>query len=230
VMTDYLNWLAALNLIGANDKQQQLGNFHGQGFSTCLLRTALTDSQCRAMFFDEQANPRPKDYYLEYGRRAMLALLNDKIGPFDRYRYNLLDQQWQQALTTGASPELAQVAGITTANQNYQAILSQLIGDVYDITWWASGMLDAGKELQAMTQFLAGRDPASLRKDPAFVSQRASLQAKMAKVIGASKTRFDEPWGLVCLFWAAGSPSASARIVTSTNTLDLKTNQQALSA
>jgi hypothetical protein len=25
-------------------------------------------------------------------------------------------------------------------------------------------------------------------------------------MIKASKTRFDEPWGMVCLFWAGGSP------------------------
>jgi len=219
VMTDYLNWLVALNLITTSDKQQLLGSFHGQGFSTCLLRTAFTDAQCRSMFFDGQNNLRPEAYYVEYGRRAMMALLNDKMGPFDRYRYTLLNQQWQQAYKTGPSPELAQVAGITTANPNYQAILSQLIGDVYDIAWWASGMLDAGQELQAMITFLAGRDPVSLRNDHAFAMQRASLQKKMAKVIGSSKTRFAEPWGLVCLFWAAGSQGASAKLVTSALTL-----------
>jgi hypothetical protein len=227
VMADYLNWLVALNLMSPSDKQQLLESFHGQGFSTCLLRTALTDDQCRSMFFDEQGNLRPEAYYLDYGRRALMALLNDKVGPFDRYRYNLLDQQWQQALETGASPQLAQVAGITTANPNYQAILSQLIGDVYDITWWASGMVEAGRQLQSMISFLAGRDPASLRNDPAFEIQRGALQNKMAKVVGRSKTRFDEPWGLVSLFWAAGSPAASARVVTSTITLQVATGRKA---
>jgi hypothetical protein len=229
-MTDYLNWLLALNLITASDKQQFLGRFHGQGFSTCLLRTALTNDQCRSMFFDERNNLRPEAYYLDYGRRAMMALMNDKIGPFDRYRYTLLDQQWQLALKAGPSPELAQVAGIATTNPNYQAILSQLIGDVYDITWWASGMVDAGKELQSMIAFLSGRDPISLRNDHAFKMQRSDLQNKMAKVVGRSKTRFAEPWGMVCLFWAAGSRGASARLVTSTTTLDVATGPRALTA
>ena len=219
VMTDYLNWLVALGLITANDKQQLLGSFPGQGFSTCLLRTALSDAQCRSMFFDDQGKLRPEDYYLDCGRRAMMALLNDQLEPFDRYRYALLDQQWQQALDTGPSPELAQVAGITIADSNYQAILSQLMGDVYDITWWASGMVQAGKELQSMITFLAGRDPVSLRNDHAFDMQRASLQKKMAKVIGGSKTRFEEPWGMVSLYWAAGSQGASAKLVTSSITL-----------
>ncbi len=219
VLTDYLNWLVALNLITVGDKQQLLASVPSQGFSTCLLRTSMTDAQCRTMFFDEQNNLRPEGYYLEYGRRAMMALLNDKVGPFDQYRYALLNQQWKQALDTGASPGLAQVAGITTENPNYQAILSQLIGDMYDITWWASGMVDAGKQLQSMITFLAGRDPASLKNDPAFAAQRANLQKKMAKVVGTSKARFEEPWGLVSLYWAAGSQGASAKLVTSAITL-----------
>ena len=219
VLTDYLNWMVALDLITVAEKQQLLGSISSQGFSTCLLRTELTDAQCRSMFFDAQGNLRPEAYYLDIGRRAMLALLNDKVGPFDQYRYALLDQQWQQALETGASPQLAQVAGITSANSNYQAILSQLIGDVYDITWWASGMVDAGNQLQTMIQFLAGRDAASLKSDPAFDTQRGNLQKKIAKVIGSSKTRFEEPWGMVSLYWAAGSQGASARLVTSVITL-----------
>jgi hypothetical protein len=219
ILTDYFNWLVALGLITAVEKQQLLGSTASQGFSSCLLRTALTDAQCRSMFFDQQGNLRPEAYYLDCGRRAMMALLNDKVGPFDQYRYALLDQQWQQALETGPSPQLAQVAGITSANSNYEMILSQLIGDVYDITWWASGMVDAGNQLQTMIQFLAGRDPASLKNDPAFDTQRGDLQKTMAKVIGSSKTRFEEPWGMVSLYWAAGSQGASARLVTSGVTL-----------
>jgi hypothetical protein len=230
VMTDYLNWLVALGLITAGDKQKLLENFHEQGLSTCLLRTTLTDAQCRSMFFDERGDLRPEEYYLNFGRRAMMALLNDKIGPFDRYRYALLDQQWQDALETGPSPQLAEVAAITTANPNYQAILSQLIGDVYDITWWASGMVDAGKQLQSMITFLAGRNPISLRNDPDFATQRAALQKKMAKVIGNSKARFEEPWGMVSLFWAAGSQGASARLATPTMTLTRPATGGALAA
>jgi hypothetical protein len=182
------------------------------------------------MFFDEQNNPRPKDFYLDYGRRALMALLNDKVGPFDRYRYNLLNQQWRQAFQIGPSPALAPVAGITSANPDYQQILLQLIGDVYDITWWASSMVDAGKQLQSMIMFLAGRDPASLRNDHAFAIERAALQDKMAKVISRSKARFEEPWGLVSLFWAAGSQGASARLVTSAVTFELPAAKQSASA
>ncbi|MGB6941754.1 MAG: hypothetical protein WBE37_05130 [Bryobacteraceae bacterium] len=230
VMTDYLNWLAALNLITAGDKQQFLERFHGQGFSTCLLRTAFTDAQCRSMFFDDQNNLRPEAYYSDFGRRAMLALLNDKIGPFDQYRYALLNQHGDQALQTGPVPALAQILGISSTNPDYQIILSQLIGDVYDINWWATSMVEAGKQLQAMIAFLAGRDPVSLRNDHEFAVQRAALQNKMAKAVGQSKARFTEPWGLVCLYWAGGSQGASARLVTPNLTLNLGTGPRSLSA
>jgi hypothetical protein len=91
-------------------------------------------------------------------------------------------------------------------------------------------MVDAGKQLQSMIAFLAGRDPVSLRNDHEFASQRAALQDKMVKVVGKSKARFTEPWGLVCLFWAAGSQGASARVVTSDLTLSLGSGQRSLSA
>jgi hypothetical protein len=81
-----------------------------------------------------------------------------------------------------------------------------------------------------MIAFLSGRDPSSLRNDHAFNMQRSDLQNKMAKVVGRSKARFAEPWGMVCLFWAAGSQGASARLVTSTIALDAATGLRALTA
>jgi len=84
-------------------------------------------------------------------------------------------------------------------------------------------MLDAGESLQSMIAFLAGRNPVSLKSDPVFATERANLQKKMAKVVGTSKARFEEPWGLVSLYWATGSQGASARLVTSAVTLALPT-------
>jgi hypothetical protein len=91
-------------------------------------------------------------------------------------------------------------------------------------------MVDAGKQLQSMITFLAGRDPVSLRNDHAFAMQRADLQNKMAKVIGRSKTRFEEPWGLVSLFWAAGSQGASARLITPALLLEVPASKRSASA
>ena len=74
-------------------------------------------------------------------------------------------------------------------------------------------MVAAGKEILAMQQFLAGSDPAKLAGSTEFARRREQLQKKMAGIIADSRTRFDEPWGLVTLFWAAGSAGASARVV-----------------
>jgi len=59
----------------------------------------------------------------------------------------------------------------------------------------------------------ASADPATLAGSHEFAKRRDQLQKKMAGVISRSRTRFDEPWGLVSLFQAAGSTGASARVV-----------------
>jgi hypothetical protein len=42
-----------------------------------------------------------------------------------------------------------------------------------------------------------------------FKSTRDQLQKKLAAMAKASKARFDEPWGMVSLFWAGGSGAAA---------------------
>ena len=42
----------------------------------------------------------------------------------------------------------------------------------------------------------------------------------MLKVVSQSKARFDQPWGIVALYWAAGSPpTASGRLTAGAWTL-----------
>ena len=65
-------------------------------------------------------------------------------------------------------------------------------------------MQAAGEVIREMRQFLAGADPATLVDSHEFASRRDELQKKMAGVIRNSRTQFDEPWGLVSMFWAAG--------------------------
>lgn len=170
VMTDYLNWLLALNLLAPNDKHQLLAGSQRQGFSTCLLRTSLTDAQCRSMFFDEQSNLRPdfRPIPLRSARRK------------------------------------SELSGHPLAI-NRGHLRHYVVG------------IGHGRRRQAVAihhYVPGGRDPASLRNDPAFAIERGNLQKKMAKVIGSSRARFEEPWGMVSLFWAAGSQGASARLVT----------------
>jgi hypothetical protein len=67
-----------------------------------------------------------------------------------------------------------------------------------------------------MRTFLAGRDPVTLADNPDFAGRRDALQKLMLKVVASSKVRFNEPWGTVCLYWAAGSRRSSGKITTGT--------------
>jgi hypothetical protein len=74
-------------------------------------------------------------------------------------------------------------------------------------------MQTASNAILQMQKFVASVDPATLAASHEFAKQRDQLQKNMAGVIKNSRTRFDEPWGLVSLFPAADSTGASARLV-----------------
>jgi hypothetical protein len=211
---EYLRWLDALKLLGAGDQEKILAGFAKGTLSTCVLRTQFGDAQCRCLFLDAEGQPRPRDYYLDFGRRAMLGLL-DTNEQADKVRYGVLDSSWQRAFEIGPAPSLGQLMGLSTTDPQYQLTLSLVIGDVFDITWWASAMVDAGIEVCSMIRFLNGRNPVSLTNDPEFQRLRGGLQRKMAAVIGRSKARFHDPWGMITLFLASGSQGAWAKLVTS---------------
>jgi hypothetical protein len=54
--------------------------------------------------------------------------------------------------------------------------------------------------------FVGNSDPSTLFQNNEFKKKRDALQKNLAAMVKASKTRFHEPWGMVCLFWAGGSP------------------------
>ena len=211
-LADYLRWLVALNLLTDAQRGDYQKQFVGGGPSTCLLRTAFDDAACRSLFFQSPGQLWGEDHYLDLGRRAMLALIDPNDGDANGYRYALLDQHWQDAFKIGPNNNLAPLVGLQLTDTHGLAITQVLRSDVYTITWWADAMQKAGKAIVQMQQFLAGRDPASLGTNQEFADQRAELQKKMANVIHDSQTQFDEPWGLVAMFWAAGSKTASAKL------------------
>jgi len=89
------------------------------------------------------------------------------------------------------------------------------------ITEWAGAMVEAGELVQDVRTFVGNSDPATLFQDNQFKVKRQALQQKLAAMVKASKTRFDEPWGMVCLFWAAGSPqTAYGKAVTQKLTVE----------
>jgi len=213
VLADYLGWCVLMNLLTEQEKSDCLKAFPGGGHSTCLIRTEYDNSACHSLFFETPNKLWDVSHYLDLGRQAMRALIDPSNSDTDRIRYALLDKHWADAVKTGPNDNLASLVGLHVTNSTDRAITMFLIGDVYTIAWWADAMVAAGQAIAGMQQFLAGADPATLAGSHEFAKRRDQLQKKMAGVISKSRTRFDEPWGLVSLFWAAGSTGASARVV-----------------
>lgn len=218
IMGDYLRWFIALQLLTAQEKATILGQFIEGGPSTCVLRTSFGDNDGVSMFFDERGNLREKRYYLEFGRKAMRAVLDPDHQTIDHLRYQLVDDKlWAQALDIGADVNLGPLVGLSTADLR----VGYLIGDVMVITNWAEAMVKAGTLVQDVRTFVGDADPTTLFHNNEFKKKQDALQEKLAPMIKANKTRFEEPWGMVCLFWAGGSPhTAYGKIVTQRLTVE----------
>jgi hypothetical protein len=213
VLADYLNWLVVMNLLARQQSDDYLKQFAGGGPSTCLLRAEFDDNACYSLFFQSPGQLWDRDHYLNIGRQAMRALIDRNASDANRYRYELLDQHWANALEIGPNNNLGPLLGLHLTDGTELNITQLLRSDVYTIDWWASAMQTAGAAIVQMQQFLAGADPATVADNPEFSNRRAGLQKTMAGVIGKSQTQFDEPWGLVSMFWASGSKNASVKLV-----------------
>lgn len=206
IMADYLRWFAALNLLTAQDNSGILARFTDGGPSTCILRTTFKDSDCRSMFLDGDGRPRSKNDYLEIARQALRALLDPERQANDRLRYRLLDDQlWPAAAKMGAVRDLGPLVGLDIDDPR----VVYLIGDVMDIDNWAEGMSNAGRLIVDLRNFVGAKDLQALTEDNEFKKKRDALQEALSEMIKTSKMRFGEPWGMVCLYWAGGSPATA---------------------
>jgi hypothetical protein len=204
ILGDYLSWFVALKLLTGEDKTSILSEFIDGGPSTCILRTSFRDSDCSSMFLDKSGNPRAKQEYLEIGRQGLRALLDPQHQTIDYFRDGIVsDEIWPKALQTGANPNLGILVGLTTTDPRVR----YLMGDVFTIIGWAEGMVKAGAMVQDMRAFVDSANPAPQNNE--FKQKRDAFQKAMAGVVKASTVRFDEPWGMVCLFWAGGSPNTA---------------------
>jgi hypothetical protein len=207
----YLDWFAALNLMAKGDIAAALSGYTGAATSTCLLRTELDDAACENLFF-AGGKLHEEAYYREFGRHALRALLHPDADEIDAARYRCLDDPatWARAVELGPSPELRQLIPLDRTDPRFDQVLADVTGDLYDIVWWAESMTQAGAALLEMRQFLNGRDPVGLKDDVEFQRNCETLQQLMLSVVAKSKARFGEPWGMVSLFWSAGSPAGAA--------------------
>ena len=207
---NYLNWFAALNLMAKGDVAAALAGYTGDKTSTCLLRTALDDAACENLFL-AGGQTRDEAYYREFGRQALRALLHPESNAIEGARYRFLNDEatWARAEEIGPSPALRELIPLNPMDPAFELVLADVTGDLYDIVWWAESMTKAGAALVGMRQFLKGRDPVGLKDDAEFQRHCAGLQKVMMSVVAKSKARFGEPWGMVSLFWSAGSPAGA---------------------
>lgn len=231
-IADYCNWFVVLNLMTPNERLDVLSRVTGGGAAASTVRAAFNDASSEALFFDGAGNLRGRDEYLEIGRQSLRSLLDPANNNVDSIRCQLLDDpaRWSEALRVGPNPELGGLLPLTSTNPQYNVALNVVSGDVYDINWWADSMQNAGQVLQQTRSFLKDRDPVSLKDDKAFADLRSRLQKTMLDVTKSSKLRFDEPWGLVCLFRAGGSGSASGKLTTQQLTIEKNTAAAAAAA
>jgi hypothetical protein len=213
VLVDYLKWLFAMNLLTKEEKDTYMKRVAGGGPSTCLLRTEFDDHACQSLFFEAPGRLRSGGYYLDIGRQAMRALIEPNKSDIDGFRYKLLDQHWKEAFEIGPVDGLGELMGLHLTDPAGSNTVQFLKSDVYTISWWADAMRRAGESILEMQQFLAGANPSTLGDSHDFGNRRSQLQKRMAAVIANSRTQFEEPWGLIALFWASGSTGASARVV-----------------
>jgi hypothetical protein len=196
-MRDYLTWFIALRLINADERDNILHPFADGGSSTCVLRTTFNDQDCTTLFLKDGRQRELKEYE-EIGHQALRALVNpsDTVGAL---RYRLLDDGlWRQALAIGGNPSLGPLLGLSTTDTR----VTVLIGDVLTVREWA-GAMSGVSELVARHRELAASG------DPAAQQSREALEKKLFEVVQASTMRFDEPFGMIALYWAAGSPPAA---------------------
>jgi len=227
IMGDYLRAFMALNLLSTQDQAAILAKFSDGGPSTCILRTAFGDPDCAAMFFDAEGRLRSKENYLEIGRRALRALLDPAHQAIDQLREQILsDALWSKTLQIGPNGNLGPLVGLSVNDPQVRF----LIGDLFVIIGWAGAMVRAGALVQDLRSFVGSADPATLINDNTFKTKRGNLQNAMASIVKESTIRFDEPWGLVSLFWAGGSPQTAYGKATTAKLIVERGSKPALAA
>jgi hypothetical protein len=227
IMGDYLRWFVALGLLTAGDDAAYLADFTDGGTSTCILRTAFADADCQSMFLDGTGNLWNEKHYLEISRQALRALLDPVHRANDALRYRILDDPlWPTALEKGATYELGPLVGLDLDDPR----VVYLIGDMMDIINWARGLSNAGKLVLEMRKFVGAEDSETLAQNNEFKKKRDALQKAMSDMVKASKMRFDEPWGMVCLYWAGGSPATAYAKALTQKLLIERVHPPALSA
>jgi hypothetical protein len=215
-MKDNLDAVAALELIGYGDRDGLLGGRAAFGHSTMALALTLDDAASRALFLQSSGEPYPVSHYDTLARQALLALVRPEDGAQAARR--LLaesDARWNQARKEGQTEVARMFRHLDDVTR------SNILGDYSLMVWWADAMSVAAGEVAAMARFLANPPEGRLDRNPEFLDRREALAKRVAKAIGQSRARLNDPWGLVAMDMASGRlGGATALVVADSFRLD----------
>jgi hypothetical protein len=225
-MADYLDAVAAVGLMRAEEIEDRLGLVDDFDRGSLLIDVEYDQVACERMFLDETGKPRDRDFYEDVGKLALLALVQeDDVDAYRRVpmKNGTLWQNMRDSVSSDFSTILPPpiTSGSDEARKLHVAIVT---ADYSMIVWWAGAMTSAAKKLAEMRTFLAGPPPVTASDtNQAFTKRRADLSEAMVGIIQKSPSTFGgDPWGLVALFYASKrSATVTAAVVSARLTMFL---------
>jgi hypothetical protein len=212
-LLDHYRAILALGLRDIGERNARLGMEQEFGASTFSLHCRFDNAACDALFLDQAGAPYPRQRYERIARQAFLALL-PADDPIRNYRRFALESDDRWKLATDNFPDVGAV--LPAHVHNIPGGIDRVRGDVFTILWWARAMSKAGPALLEVRRFLAGRDAATLVNNRDFQAKRKKLEEALAAVIANSQARFDDPWDVLALDFAASGKDAATAIIVST--------------
>jgi hypothetical protein len=193
-------------------------SFHGTGASTCTVRVAFNDEACKAMFLDAGTRkPGLPTYYVNLGRNALKPLFLPPPGDQtegDNFHREFLDSDviWDQI---EGWTDIGRVMRKEKGWQLNDPRIPFLATDYRTIVWWAGAMSSTAAKVADMQSFLKSADPVTLEANKTFIAKKADVQQHVLGLVRDSPMSFDQPFGLVALYWAAGSAAVASGILRS---------------
>jgi hypothetical protein len=225
-MADYLDAVAAVGLMRAEEIEERMGLVDDFDRGSLLIDVEYDQAACEAMFLDEAGAPRTRDFYEDVGKLALLALVQED--DVDAYRrVPLKDGPLWKSMRDNGAPSFSTIlpppitSGSDEAKKLHVAIVT---ADYSMIVWWAGAMVSAAQKLADMRAFLAGPPPVKPSDtNKAFTKRRAELSEAMVEIIQKSPSTFGgDPWGLVALFYASKrSATVTSAVVSARLTMFL---------
>jgi hypothetical protein len=218
-MADFLDAIAAVGLMRADDIEDRMGLIDDFDRGSLLIDVEYDQAACERMFLDETGAPRTRDFYEDVGKLALLALIQpDDVDAYRRepMKNAALWQRMRDSVSSDFSTILPPpiTGGSDEARKLHVAIVT---ADYSMIVWWAGAMASAAQKLADMRAFLAGPPPVTPSDtNKAFTKRRADLSEAMVETIQKSPSTFGgDPWGLVALYYASKrSATVNAAVVS----------------